>query len=322
MRVSRLLIILGMLGFSGAAVYCYIQTQETNWDRHTSYSNAVLRMQGVNADLNKNILKVRYRLLEYYDVLVSQFRQVKNLQATLSDIPPSVGQKGQSEIRKPLEILTVLVNEKEELLESFKAQNAVLKNSVRYLPIAVSEAEGSIKNASLKQRLSNLVRDTLHYNRDAGRTLGEQIRGQLKTFSAQRDRMPASPQREALDQILAHVQTVFTHTPVVNTLTETLTWMPLGQWSNALGQAYQRHYARRLDRAKEYERYMYIAAGAVLVLGLLAAILGLRKPAPLPAALDLPVREPQDEQQVTSTRTGNLSKLKNRRDGRRRASVE
>ncbi len=255
-------------------------------------------------------------------MLVSQFRQVKNLQATLGDIPASVGEKGQAEIRKPLEILTVLVKEKEELLESFKAQNAVLKNSVRYLPIAVSEAEDSIKSTNLKQRLSNLVRDTLHYNRDAGRKLGEQIREQLKAFSAQRDRLPASPQREALDQILAHVQTVFTHTPVVNTLTETLTWMPLGQWSNALGQAYQRHHARRIERAKQYELYMYIASGAVLVLGLLAAILGLRKPAPMPVALDFPVREPQDDQQVTTARASNLSKLKNSRDGRRRASVE
>ncbi len=216
----------------------------------------------------------------------------------------------------------MLVKEKEELLESFKAQNAVLKNSVRYLPIAVGEAEDNIKNAGLQQRLSNLVRDTLHYNRDAGRKLGEQIRGQLKAFSAQRDQMPTSPQREALDQILAHVQTVFTHTPVVNTLTETLTWMPLGQWSNALGQAYQRHHARRIERAKQYMLYMYMAAGAVLVLGLLAAMLGLRKPAPLPVAPDLPVREPQDDQQVTTARASNLSKLKNRRDGRRRASVE
>lgn len=110
MRVSRLLMILGMLGFAGVAVYCYLQTQHVNWDRHTSYASAVLRMQGVNADLNKNILKVRYRLLEYYDVLVSQFRQIKNLQAALSDIPSEIGEQGQTEISQPLEILTVLIN--------------------------------------------------------------------------------------------------------------------------------------------------------------------------------------------------------------------
>ncbi len=322
MRVSRLLMILGMLGFAGIAVYCYLQTQRVNWDHHTTYASAALRMQGVNADLNKNILKVRYRLLEYYDVLVSQFRQIKNLQTALSDIPPEISEPGQAEISQPLEILTVLIKEKEEVLESFKAQNAVLKNSVRYLPVAIDEAGGDIESAGLKQRLGNLIRDTLHYHRDADRQLGNKLQGLLQAFSSQRDGMPPSPQREAMDQILAHVRTVLTQTPFVNTLTDTLTWMPLGQWSNALDQAYQRHHGHLMATAKQYRFYMYLAAGAALLLGLLAALTDIRKPVPVPAPLALPVQEPQDEPQMTTSRAGNLSKLKNRRDERRRASVE
>ncbi|PON12387.1 hypothetical protein C2W62_39860 [Candidatus Entotheonella serta] len=112
MKISRLLMILGMLSFAGVAVYCYWQTQHVNWDRHAAYASAALRMQGVNADLNKNILKVRYRLLEYYDVLVSQVRQIKNLQSALSDIPPEIDAQGRAEISQPLEILTVLIQEK------------------------------------------------------------------------------------------------------------------------------------------------------------------------------------------------------------------
>ncbi|ETW96462.1 MAG: hypothetical protein ETSY1_26505 [Candidatus Entotheonella factor] len=311
-----------MLGFAGIAIYCYVQTQRVNWDHHTTYASAALRMQGVNADLNKNILKVRYRLLEYYDVLVSQFRQIKNLQTTLSDIPPAIDEPGQAEISQPLEILTVLIKEKEEVLESFKAQNAVLKNSVRYLPVAMDESGEDIENTDLKQRLANLIRDTLHYNRDADRQLGRRIQSQLQVFSSQRDSMPPSPEREVMDQILAHVRTVFTQTPFVNTLTDTLTWMPLGQWSNALDQAYQRHHGRLVETTKQYRLYMYLASGAALVLGLLAAFMDIRKPALVPVALELPVQEPQDEPQMTTTRTSNLSKLKNRRDERRRASVE
>ena len=322
MRVSRLFMILGMLGFAGAAVYCYLQTQRVNWDHHTTYANAALRMQGVNADLNKNILKVRYRLLEYYDVLVSQFRQIKNLQTMLNDIPPEISQQGQAEIGQPLEILTVLIKEKEEVLESFKAQNAVLKNSVRYLPLAIDESGEDIESIPLKQRLIVLVRDTLHYNRDADRQLGNKIREQLQVLSSQRDVMPPSAQREALDQILAHVRTVLTQTPFVNTLTDTLTWMPLGQWSNALDQTYQRHHEHMLDSANQYRLYMYLAAGAALVLGLWAALLDIRKHAPVPIALELTVREPQDDQQMTTARASNLSKLRNRRDGHRRVGVE
>ena len=197
----------------------------------------------------------------------------------------------------------------------------MLKNSVRYLPVAIDESGEDIESADLKLRLGNLVRDTLHYNRDADRKLGKKIQGQLQALSSQRDNMSASPQRETLDQILTHVQTIFTQTPFVNTLTDTLTWMPLGQWSNALDQTYQRHHERMMETANQYRLYMYLAAGAALVLGLLAAVLGLPKPVPEPVALALPIQEPQDDQQIT-TRASNLSKLKNRRDGRQRASVE
>ncbi|PON13193.1 hypothetical protein C2W62_35655 [Candidatus Entotheonella serta] len=133
--------------------------------------------------------------------------------------------------------------------------------------------------------------------------------------------MSASPQREALDQILAHVRTVFTQTPFVNTLTDTLTWMPLGQWSNALDQTYQRHHGRMMETAAQYRLYMYIAAGAALALGLLAAVSGSAKPAPEPIALQLPIREPQDDRQITTARGNNLSKLRTRRDRRQRATI-
>lgn len=98
--------------------------------------------------------------------------------------------------------------------------------------------------------------------------------------------------------------------------------MPLGQWSNALDQAYQRHHRRIMATANQYRLYMFIAAGAALALGLLAAVLGSAKPAPEPLALELPAREPQDDRQITTTRANNLSKLKNRRDGHRRANIE
>ncbi len=187
------------------------------------------------------------------------------------------------------------MSEKEEALESFKTQNAVLKNSVRYLPVADDESGDNLVSIDLKLRLTNLIRDTLHHNRDANRQLGNKIQKQLQVFSLQRDTMSASPQREALDQILAHVRTVFTQTPFVNTLTDTLTWMPLGQWSNALDQTYQRHHGRMMETAAQYRLYMYTAAGAALALGLLAAVSGSAKPAPEPIALQLPIREPQYE---------------------------
>lgn len=93
-------------------------------------------------------------------------------------------------------------------------------------------------------------------------------------------------------------------------------------WSNALNQAYQRYHGRRMEIVEPYQLYIYIAAGAVLALGLLAAVWGIRKLTPVPMDLELRIREPQDEQQMTTNRASNLSQLKNRRDGCRRAGAE
>lgn len=269
------------LGLAGLVVLMFLKTQGVDWAKHEQYTEAVFKVQGINADLNKNILKVRYRLLEYYDILVSQLAVLKNLQRTLADIPPAIDAPGQSEIKQSFEILAGLIAEKEALLERFKSKNAVLKNSVQYLPLALREAKDELQDKKLASRLEGLLWDLLQYNIVAGGELEQSIQGQLKALAAVRNESASAADRETLDGPLAHARTVLEQTPVVNALTDNLTWLPIGQWGSTLGQAYRRHHARALATAERYRWYVYGTAAMFVLYTLFLALWQPRKPTPI-----------------------------------------
>ena len=148
------------------------------------------------------------------------------------------------------------------------------------LPARMTEAGEEIGDAALQLRLEALGRDARLYNRDTRQALGDDIQKQLSELAALRGQFKDKNKQETLDRTLAHVETIFTHTSVVNTLVETLTWLPIGPWSHALDQAYQRHHQRVQAATEPYERYLYIAS-AVFVMYVLCLLLWPRQPSDL-----------------------------------------
>ena len=87
MTWSKFFTAVSVLGFVMGIVFLFRQTHVIDWEDHERYSRDLVRMDGVNADLNKNILKVRYHWIESDDVLVSQMGRLKHLQESLAHIP-------------------------------------------------------------------------------------------------------------------------------------------------------------------------------------------------------------------------------------------
>lgn len=83
------------------------------------------------------------------------------------------------------------MQQKEELIEDFKSKNAIVKNSLSYFPIAVTnlseKAATDSKNYELVTRLNNLLKDILIYNLFTNEELTPKINQQIETLLKSRN---------------------------------------------------------------------------------------------------------------------------------------
>ena len=105
--------------------------------QHQRYRNAIAKQVEKDITVNQNVLKARYALLASYDPLVRAMADQLRLQNRLKAMPAFIG--GQQDLQLQLTKNDQLFDQKEELIEDFKSQNALLKNSLSYLPTLVQE---------------------------------------------------------------------------------------------------------------------------------------------------------------------------------------
>jgi signal transduction histidine kinase/CheY-like chemotaxis protein len=274
-----------------ALTFFYVKTQALDSGEHDRYSGALRRLKERDATLNEDLLKSRYELLADYDPLVAELHELRRLQGELKQVPPFIDRLGQGELRQLLARHAQLLEQKEAAVERFKSENAILKNSLHYLPIAATElsqkaaAQG---DRALADQVDDLLRDLLLYNLTASEELAPKIRAAADRLGSKtadggrrtedsdssvlRLRVSSSPgdatDRAQLDNVLAHARTIVAHKPQVDALTRGLISLPTAQQAERLIRAYNSHYALALHAANVYRLYLYLFS--VLLLGLVA----------------------------------------------------
>ena len=276
MKISKTILACFFVLTSALSVYFFSKSNSVDMLEHDRYYKDIIKFQGTDSSLNKNILKIRYRLLDYYDVLVSDFSELKMLQSNLSSLPPFIDEVGEGEINQVLNIISGLTLEKGEVLERFKSKNAILKNSVRYIPSAVRQSvENLSKNgAPLKMaiQLEKVLRDTLEYTLNPHDELAANLQSQLDTIKNSKDQYYKFADKPQFNESISHIETILSHTSVVNSLTETLLWVPIWQWGNTLALTYNRHQKRSLDSIKSNRLYLYICASVLFIFSFIMII--------------------------------------------------
>ena len=144
--------------------------------QYQNYRDNLIKLQQLDAEFNQEILKSRYELYTSYDPLVKNLSNQKSLQAELTNIPAFISYETKTELKIILVHLNKLLEEKANLSESFKSRNALLKNSLRYLPLLTNQLETKFDSqqksenltptqlANLRSNLNQLILNLLLYN--------------------------------------------------------------------------------------------------------------------------------------------------------------
>jgi PAS domain S-box-containing protein len=237
-------------------VMLWVKSLAIDVERHNRYLGHLRQIQTLDARINQNVLQVRDGLLTYYDPIVNDLAQIKQLQTDLQRTPSFVDADSRPELARLLQKQVDLWQQKEESIFKFQSQNAVLINSLTYFPIAIADITAkSTTSPALKERLNILLRDILLFNLSTEKTLVPQIQREIAQISTE---LTPTPEGTAIKMALTHAQIILNKRDRVNDSVKSILGLPTVPSSENLAIAYNQRYQAAIDTTNNYRLWFYL----------------------------------------------------------------
>jgi signal transduction histidine kinase/DNA-binding response OmpR family regulator len=256
----------------------WFKSEAINPQHHIDYMSHLRRVQEVDARLNQQILQTRLGLISYYDPIEDKLKKLKQLHQELQKVPLYIDFNHHQTITQSIQNHIQIYQDKEQKIDQFKSQQAVLQNSLAYFPLAVTNLTQqpnldpalAVGAASpLENRLNRLLQDTLLFNLATTQNLKPQIEQEIQTL---RNTTRSTPQQAAVEGAIAHAQVILQRRPQVDRSIETLLALPTRERGEAIGQAYYDGYQQALNTANLYRLGLY-GLSTILVIAIAATII-------------------------------------------------
>jgi PAS domain S-box-containing protein len=246
------------LGVCGAVLLFVIlmwQSSAIDYNQHERYQEKIVQQFQSDATIDQTILKSQYSLLSSYDPLVRAVNDQRTFQQDLQQIPDFIG-GDKSAIQSVLAENLKTVKVQEDLVERFKSHNAVLKNSLSYLPNLIQDLkkQGLAKDGTtVASMLDNILLYTVAVDVDL-----------VPVIQAQLNQLQPLANPPLVKLALAHTKIILDGKPKIAEITKAILALPISENIRKLDSSYSQSYQNALDRANLFRQFAYIW---LLVLG-------------------------------------------------------
>ncbi|MEM9271464.1 MAG: DAHL domain-containing protein [Cyanobacteria bacterium P01_F01_bin.143] len=252
-----------------SSVYLISKSLALNFDQYQQYRSAIFELQELDSTFNQEILKSRYELFSDYDPLVRSLEQQKNIANKLQNIPDLGIADERQNIEPILGEIDNLLNNRESFSERFKSRNALLKNSLRYLPLLTSQLEAkfdaqeqaniltSEQISALRSTLNGLIRNLLLYNV----AVDENLTLEITALTQQLDQLDLeyelTEEQFPTELVKSHANIILTLKPQIEQLTSQLL-QPLDQYTRRLELNIDNSYKQAVQQVNLYRLFTCI----------------------------------------------------------------
>ncbi|MBF5007587.1 DAHL domain-containing protein [Diaphorobacter caeni] len=256
--------------------FLILQTRSINFNISNEIVNTLRELKQVDAEWNVDVLRAKTGLSTNYDQVASPLPLISRLGHQLSDTTTKywLGHSDSISAMKPiLERFQRLMDEKIAATEQFKSQNAILRNSSRFLPVAAAELVEATRSSSMpagdRQTLERLTNDMLAnaigYTQNPEAALNDRIAGDadaLRSFTASAD----ASVRDLAGIFVAHVNTLVRQQDRGASLLAELSALPTAQTLDELSDAHTMENDKLLTHLQLYQRALVIYSAFLLCL--------------------------------------------------------
>ena len=264
-------VLAGILGF------LYLKTEALDPARRAAVSGALRDLKQVDAEWNVELLRSKTWLTKNYDAVTQPQSVTLRLErAIATQVAMDSGvAEASTQLKKALET-------KIDLVDQFKAQNAITRNSVRFIPSATADLKKAAQAAgeanpakraqmaALSDGAEQILVETLKLDSSSDSGAIAEIRRKLSELVSRRDQYP-QPVLEPFDIYTNHLITILAQKEREQDVLDKLDKLPVVQRIDALSTSYDAVFQKADQQRETYRVAMFGYSGfLVLLLAFLA----------------------------------------------------
>ncbi|WP_374008235.1 DAHL domain-containing protein [Delftia lacustris] len=257
-------------------IFLIFKTRSIDFDSGNKVASILRDLKQADEEWNVNVLQTKIGLSNNYDAVASALPLIQSLEEQLNSTTELFWQKNlddQTELQILLEKYRVVMNEKTQMIEKFKSQNSILRNSSRFLPIASADlvtairkdGDNSLFHLRAEQVANQLLTDTMIYMVTPEDELEAKIDANISALEQSTDNLSESI-RAHVKTVVSHARTIIKQQNLGNALLAKLTLLPTTQTLDNLSDAQATQYTRALGEQQTYARILVTFSGFLLLL--------------------------------------------------------
>lgn len=277
-RTSLLLATMTLI-LASILVFLYIKSSADYTSNYTESRDLIRQIKQLDAQWENEVLKARISVNQDYDLLVTPLDTITQLWKGLDrlelDHPRHTSQvwkEGRTAYRDA-------VKEKTQLVEQFKSHNAILRNSLAFLPTAeddvqellltLDQSDPVVQTTSMD--MYDLLLSSLEFSQITSDDKAAEIQVGLNRLEVDKGRLPLALHRP-LEILLSHVSLILREQPLVNDLLEHIGAVPVAARLDDINTQLNNFQEQAANVDRKYHVYLLIFSGLMVLLLLYLAI--------------------------------------------------
>src|SRR5471032_2259496 len=218
-------------------LFLYLKSSSGQTSTYTESRDLIGRMKQLNAQWDTEILKARIAITHNYDPLVLPLIEMTRLWSRFDSMESSHGRDHSLIWSSSHDAYLAAIAEKTRLVEQFKSHNAVLRNSLAFLPTAEDDIQQPLAELvdGDKLQLQNIATDTydlllssMEFAQVTSDDKAAEILVGLNKLGVNKTRLP-EPFHEPIDILSNHIALILSEQPIVNRLLDNIEAVPVAE---------------------------------------------------------------------------------------------
>ncbi|MCP1441393.1 signal transduction histidine kinase [Pseudomonas sp. GGS8] len=218
-------------------LFLYLKSNSQETSAYAESRDLIGRIKQLNAQWETEILKSRIAISHNYDPVVAPLSEMTRLWQRFESIESKHGRNDSPTWRASHDAYLSAIQEKTRLVEQFKSHNAVLRNSLAFLPTAEDDIQQPLTQLpdQDKLQLQNIATDTydlllssLEFAQITSDDKAADILLGLNKLGVNKQRLPEQF-HSPIDILSNHIALILREQPVVNRLLENIEAIPVAE---------------------------------------------------------------------------------------------
>ena len=271
-RIGYALAVIALIAVLG---FLIAKTRAVNFDANTKVVATLRDLKQLDAEWNVDVLRSKTGLNNSYDPVASPLPLIDSLDSQLQNTTQAFFGTGSGDSERLEALLAAhktAMDKKIALIEQFKSQNAILRNSSRFLPVAATDLIETVRaepatsgTAQIEQSLNRVLTDAMSYALTPEEDLKARIEAGAQALQQQVEPMPEAV-RERANTLVAHVNTILKQQQIGDGLLGELAVLPVASTIDALAEGYAQAHDQRLQTQQKYAQALMVYSVLLLLL--------------------------------------------------------